>query len=66
MALRHKLVRFEGGLRAQMDFDGMKLGLQRVGIHKPFGTANSRQLRRMDERDQRRQRQRPTKPQLGF
>ena len=66
MTIHRKLVRFEGGLRAEMDFDGMKLGLQRVGLHQPFGTANSRQLRRMDEREQRRQRQRPSKPQRGF
>ena len=66
MSLHRKLVRFEGGLRAEMDFDRMKLGLQRVGVHQPFGTANSRQLRRMDKREQRRQRRRPTKPRLGF
>ena len=66
MTIHHKLVRFEGGLRAQTDFDGMKLGLQRVGLHKPFGTATSRQLRRMDEREERRKQKKPRQQRRGF
>ena len=61
-----KLIRWDGGLRAQTDFDGMKLGLSRRGLHHPTSAVTSRQLRRMDEREERRKQKKPRQPQRGF